>query len=98
MHFQELDVARTRVTNVLKERSRVMDLLCDSVASARNMRLFENGNALTSRPATQNGTMMARTTGSDPLSAFTPECEAAMKEAEGIRYRFVYLCFLEKNL
>ena len=90
---QVLDKARKRLSDVIQERTRVLDLICHAIpsisASAGHVTL-RSRNFNTSynvRPASVNG--MSPMQDVDPLGAYTPEVDATLKDAKAARERCV---------
>ena len=88
-----MDKARKRLSDVIQERTRVLDLIYHAIpsisASAGHVAL-RSGNFNTSynvRPASVNG--MSPMQDVDPLGAYTPEADAALKDARAARERYV---------
>jgi len=90
-----LDVARKRLGAVIQERSRVMDLICNSLTpmSAQDQR---RANKDMTRSSTDLTASYGRSATPDcfkvdPLGAFTPECDRALQEAQCARERGLHL-------
>ena len=89
---QVLDKARKRLSDVTQERTRVLDLICHaipSISASAGPITRRVGNLSTSyaRPTSVNG--MSPVQDVDPLGAYTPEVDAALKDAKEARERHV---------
>lgn len=88
-----MDKARTRLSDVIQERTRVLDLICHaipSISASAGPVALRSGNFSTyynTRPASVNG--MSPMQDVDPLGAYTPEVDAALKDAKAARERRV---------
>ncbi|KAF6026831.1 CCDC105 [Bugula neritina] len=88
-----LDVARKRLGAVTQERTRVMDLICNSLTpmsaqeQRRSSKEFTRSHTDTNfcRPSTPENFKV------DPLGAYTPECDRALQEAKSARERGLHL-------
>ncbi|XP_064649719.1 tektin-like protein 1 isoform X2 [Lineus longissimus] len=96
--LQVLDSARKRLATCLRERSRVLDLICHNMASVPQSapntyrsprpgsRLGGSFSARFEKPISKDNLPPA-----DPLGSFTPEAEQALQEANGARARSAML-------
>ena len=88
-----MDKTRTRLSDVIQERTRVLDLICHaipSISASAGPSALRSGNFSTyyhTRPASVNG--MSPMQDVDPLGAYTPEVDAALKDAKAARERRV---------
>ena len=104
--FKVLNKSRKRQSDVIQERSRVMDLICHALPS-----VSASAGSLPSRHApgsfSYSASINGRSSGLggmdagpeiDPLGAYTPEVDAALKEAKDARDRFDPFFFWYNNL
>ena len=95
-----MDKARTRLSDVIQERTRVLDLICHaipSISASAGPVALRSGNFSTyynTRPASVNG--MSPMQDVDPLGAYTPEVDAALKDAKAARERRVLRTIFNK--
>lgn len=92
-----MDAARKRLFAVLQERSRVLDLLNQSLSSISNvnsaMSNATTASGLRRSKSVQDGRFSRMNCSNlpDPLGPFTPEADQALADAEDARARSAYL-------
>lgn len=92
IYLQVLDKARKRLSDVVQERTRVLDLICHAIPSvsvSAGPLTQRTGNfgtlSYSQRPSSVCG--MSPVQEVDPLGAYTPEVDAALRDAKEARDR-----------